>query len=225
MEKKEGKISASMMCSDLVHLKENIGIFERENIEYLHIDVMDGSFVPNLGLGRDYINGLRAMTNIPLDIHLMVESPEYKAEWLNITDKDMVSIHCESTVHINRALEKVKIFGCKTFLAINPATPIYVIEESLEYIDGVNVLMVNPGFAGQKMVHNCIKKVEKIKHYISEQGHPDLIIEVDGNISCENAKLLRMLGADIFVAGTSSIFEKEKIVSQDRIDLLRQAIK
>lgn len=223
MTKVSGEISASMMCADLMHLKDTISVFEQQKIEYLHIDIMDGKFVPNLGLGVDYVKSLRALTNIPMDIHLMVEAPEEKVDWLGITNKDQVSIHYESTVHVNRVLEKAHKYGCKVMLAINPATSIYAIEESLEYIDGINVLMVNPGFAGQKMVLSCVKKVEKIKRFLYEKDFPHLSIEVDGNISCESAKMLRSLGADTFVAGTSSIFERG-VVSKEKIKYLRQAI-
>lgn len=224
MKKTTGKISASMMCADLMHLKEDINIFEQKKIDYLHIDIMDGTFVPNLGLGVDYLQSLRELTEIPMDLHFMVESPEEKLDWLDISEKDQVSIHYESTIHVHRAIEKARKYGCRVMLAINPATPIYVVEESLEHIDGINILMVNPGFAGQQMVHNCIKKVEKMKQFLFKQGFSELEIEVDGNISCENAKLLRTLGADIFVAGTSSIFEKGRLVSVDKVELLRQAI-
>lgn len=224
MEKQHGKISASMMCSDLIHLKKNIEIFERTGIEYLHIDIMDGEFVPNFGLGVDYLHGLRELTDIPMDIHLMVNRPEDKLEWLNIQPADQVQIHYESTQHVQRTVERARRYGCKVMLAINPATPIYSTEEMLEYIDGVTVLTVNPGFAGQRIVHSCIKKTEKLKAFLVEMGFGDLDIEVDGNISVENAKILRAFGANIFVAGTSSIFPQRGILSEEKIILLREAV-
>jgi len=219
-----GKISASMMCANLINLKETIQLFEQCGIEYLHIDVMDGNFVPNFGLGIDYIRGLREMTSIPIDLHLMVEHPEEKLDWFGIQPRDSVSIHFESTVHIQRALEKIHAYGCQVMLAINPATPIYSIEEVLEYIDGINLLTVNPGFAGQKIVHSCIKKTERLKSYIVSAGFPKIKIEVDGNINYENAKILRQNGADIFVAGTSSIFSGTKEQMKENICKLRNAI-
>lgn len=220
----KGQISASMMCADLVHLDELVRIFEAEKIDYLHIDVMDGSFVPNYGLGIDYIRGLRELTNIPLDLHLMIDRPEEKLTWFNFRPTDCVSIHYESTVHVQRTVEKLKNYGCKILLAINPATPIYSIEEMLEYIDGVNVLLVNPGFAGQKIVHSCIKKVEKIRKYLGEAGYSDLSIEVDGNVSCERAQYFRTLGVNMFVAGTSSIFCGGFQAVQSNIGRLKAAI-
>lgn len=196
-----------MMCANLVDLKQTIAIFEKEKIEYLHIDVMDGEFVPNFGLGSDYIRGLRELTKIPLDIHMMVASPEYKFKWVGIQSTDTVSIHYESTPQIQRALDWLAEFGCRRFLAINPATPIYVLEEVLDYIDGINLLMVNPGFAGQKIVPSTIKKSERLVKFLRDRGKEDIEIEVDGNITFENAKILRNVGASMFVAGTSSVFK------------------
>ena len=204
---KKAKISASMMCADLVNLKDTIKLFEEEHIDYLHIDVMDGDFVPNFGLGSDYIRGLRELTDIPLDIHMMVTAPEYRFRWLKIKPTDMVSIHYESTTQIQRALDWLSEFGCQRFLAINPATPIYVLEEVLDYIDGINLLMVNPGFAGQKMVPSTMKKAEKLMAFLKENNKEDLKVEADGNISPASGKILHAIGAEIFVAGTSSIFQ------------------
>ncbi len=219
-----GMISASMMCADLLHLKETIRVFEEEKIEFLHIDVMDGEFVPNFGLGVDYIRGLRELTNIPLDLHLMVLNPEYKLQWIGIRESDIVSIHYESTYQVQRALDWLKPFGCKRFLAINPATPINNLEEVLDYIDGINLLMVNPGFAGQKMVPSTMKKAQKLVKFLTDVGREDITIEVDGNISPENAKTLKMIGANIFVAGSSSVFSGDFDCINKNINRLRNAI-
>lgn len=219
----KSKISASMMCADLVNLKETIAIFEQENIEYLHIDVMDGEFVPNFGLGVDYIRGLRDLTTIPLDMHLMIRNPEYKLQWIGIKEEDIVSIHYESTYQVQRVLDWLNPYNCKKFLAISPATPIYVLEEVLDYIDGINLLMVNPGFAGQRIVPSTIKKAEKLRDFLKDMGREDLIIEVDGNITPENGKKLRALGASIFVCGSSSIFMGDVKEYRDNIKNFREA--
>ena len=219
-----GKISASMMCADLVHLKETIKVFEEEAVDYLHIDVMDGEFVPNFGLGVDYIRGLRELTNIPLDLHLMILNPEYKLQWLGIKDTDIVSIHYESTYQVQRALDWLKPFGCKRFLAINPATPVYVLEEVLDYIDGINLLMVNPGFAGQNIVPSTIRKAEKLNNFLKEQDRNDIIVEVDGNITTHHAQVLHSLGASLFVAGSSSVFSGDKSDLRNNIEAFKTAI-
>lgn len=221
----KGKISASMMCSDLIDLKETLRIFEKEGVEYLHIDMMDGTFVPNFGLGVDYIRGLRKLTNIPLDLHLMIKDPEYKFQWIGIKETDIVSIHYESTFQVQRALDYLQPFGCKRFLAINPATPVYVLEEVLDYIDGINLLMVNPGFAGQKIVPSTMKKAEKVINLLNSSKHENVVVEVDGNITINNASILRQLGASIFVAGSSSIFTGNLCEYQNNIKALRNTIK
>jgi ribulose-phosphate 3-epimerase len=213
-----------MMCADLVNLKETISIFEMEGIEHLHIDVMDGEFVPNFGLGVDYIRGLRELTNIPLDLHLMIKDPEYKLQWIGIQKTDIVSIHYESTYQVQRALDWLEPFQCKRFLAVNPATPIYVLEEVLDYIDGINLLMVNPGFAGQRIVPGTLRKAERLQKFLRERGKDDLILEVDGNITPENGARLRTLGASIFVAGTSSVYRGKVEDYQHNIQELRAAI-
>lgn len=221
---RKSEISASMMCSNLVDLKETLEIFESEGVEHLHIDMMDGTFVPNFGLGVDYIRGLRELTDIPLDLHLMIKDPEYKLPWIGIKDTDIVSIHYESSFQVQRVLDWLLPYGCKRFLAINPATPVNVLEEVLDYIDGVNLLMVNPGFAGQKIVPSTMKKAEKVAKLLKDRGHDDIIIEVDGNITPENAFKLKRIGASIFVAGTSAIFKGNVAKFRENIVNFRKMI-
>lgn len=216
-------ISASMMCADLINIRETIKVFEEEKVEYLHIDVMDGEFVPNFGLGVDYIRALRELTQIPLDIHLMIRNPEYKLQWMGIRDTDIVSIHYESTYQVQRALDWLVPFGCKRFLAISPATPVYVLEEVLDYIDGINLLMVNPGFAGQKMVPSTLYKAEKLIKLLRENKREKIILEVDGNITPENGHRLRRIGADIFVCGSSSIFRGDVSAYRENIRHFRES--
>ena len=221
----DSKISASMMCANLVDLRETIRIFEEEKVEYLHIDVMDGEFVPNFGLGVDYIRGLRELTSIPLDLHLMIKNPEYKLQWIGIKKTDIVSIHYESTYQVQRALDWLAPYGCKRYLAINPATPVYVLEEVLDYVDGINLLMVNPGFSGQKIVPSTLKKAEKLKKLLVEHGKENITLEVDGNITPENGHKLREIGASIFVCGTSSVFKGGISCYEDNIGRFRDAIR
>lgn len=218
-------ISASMMCSDLIDLRETIDIFERNGVERLHIDMMDGNFVPNFGLGVDYVRGLRKLTKIPLDLHLMIKDPEYKLQWIGIKETDIVSIHYESSFQVQRVLDWLKPFGCKRFLAINPATPVSSLEEVLDYIDGINLLMVNPGFAGQKIVPSTMKKAEKVVQLLKDAGREDIIVEVDGNITPENAKKLRAIGASMFVCGTSAIFKGDVKKYEENIFEIKKCIK
>ena len=214
-----------MMCANLVDLRETIRVFEEEKVEFLHIDVMDGEFVPNFGLGVDYIRGLRELTSIPLDLHLMIKNPEYKLQWIGIKETDIVSIHYESTYQVQRALDWLAPYGCKRYLAINPATPVYVLEEVLDYVDGINLLMVNPGFSGQKIVPSTLKKAEKLKRLLVEHGKENITLEVDGNITPENGHKLREIGASIFVCGTSSVFKGGISCYEDNIGRFRDAIR
>ena len=214
-----------MMCSDLIDLKETLSVFEEECVEYLHIDMMDGAFVPNFGLGVDYIRGIRKLTNIPLDLHLMIKDPEYKFQWIGIKETDIVSIHYESTFQVQRALDYLQPSGCKRFLAINPATPVYSLEEVLEYIDGINLLMVNPGFAGQKIVPSTIKKAQRVIDFLRTEGKENIAVEVDGNITPENGRKLKDIGADIFVCGSSSIFKGDVNKYKENIEVFRNFVK
>lgn len=219
------EISASMMCADLVNLKETLRIFEEEHVEHLHIDMMDGTFVPNFGLGVDYVRSLRELTAIPLDLHLMIKDPEYKYSWIGIQPTDTVSIHYESTFQVQRALDYLEPYGCKRFLAINPATPVNALEEVLDYIDGINLLMVNPGFAGQKIVPSTMRKAAKVMDLLRREGKDDrLTVEVDGNITPDNGQRLRAIGASMFVCGTSAIFRGDVRQYRDNIRTFRQHV-
>lgn len=208
---RQGKISASMMCANPFYLRETLNILEQEKVEYLHQDIMDGKFVPNLGMGLDNLKALRECTKIPFDFHLMVLEPDAIIPLLGLKENDIVSIHYESTFQVQRTLENAKKYGAKVFLAVNPATALYNLEEVIHYIDGINLLTVNPGFAGQKIVQSSFKKAEKLQQFLKEHDREHLDIEVDGNITFENAEKLRAYGANIFVAGTSSIFQKDGV--------------
>jgi ribulose-phosphate 3-epimerase len=218
------KISPSMMCADIGRLESVLREFEAAGIEYLHIDVMDGAFVPSFTLGTDYVRQLKKMTDIPLDVHLMIEKPENKIGWFDIGPGDYVSVHCESTPHIHRAVERIRAAGAKPMLAVNPGTPIGMAESLLGEIDAVLVMTVDPGFAGQKMAGGSIKKIQAVKKWLTENGYEHIEIEVDGNVSFENAVLMRKAGADIFVAGTSSIFTSE-MPMRDAMEKLRNVLK
>ena len=185
---------------------------------------MDGAFVPNFTLGTDFIKALKKRTRIPLDIHLMINDPEAKLDWFEFGEGDYVGVHAESTKHLHKAISAIKARGAKAMVVLNPATPISAIECVLDDIDAVLVMTVNPGFAGQKMIPSTLKKIRALRDYLDENGYSHVEIEVDGNVSFENAKLMNEAGANIFVAGTSSIFAKDGSVFENT-EKLRNIIK
>lgn len=211
------------MCADIFHLAETIKIFEEHKIDYLHIDVMDGSFVPNLMLGTDIIRQIRRAASIPLDIHLMIEEPDEKLEWFEPRPGDYVSIHSETTRHLQRVLAKIRAMGAKPMVAINPATPISHIEEVFHDVDAVLIMTVNPGYAGQKLVPQTLTKIKRLRSLLDERGFNNVEIEADGNITLENALKMREAGANIFVAGTSFLFRSGRI--EDHIELFHQNVR
>lgn len=200
-------ISVSMMCVSIEQTLDYLAAFEKNGVEYLHIDIMDGEFVPNITLGTDYVKQLRKLTSIPFDFHFMVTEPEEKMKWYDIRENDYVAVHYESTRHIDKCMQYIKSLGAKPILALNPGTPVCVIEEVLDYLDGVLVMSVNPGFAGQKLIPGTLEKVKRVRSFLDERGRQDVIIESDGNMSNENVKLAYRAGSRIFVAGTSSIIK------------------
>ncbi len=219
----EGKISPSIMCADFRHIEETINKLEGAGVEYLHFDIMDGNFVPNFTLGPDFMKSIRDITDIPFDIHLMVQQPLNHLDLFDIRPGDIVSVHHESTVHLQRTLQKIKDLGARASVALNPASPIYWIEDVLDDIEVVLIMTVNPGFARQALVPATLKKISNMKKYLEENCYGHILIEVDGNVSCENARLMRSAGADIFVAGTSSVFMKDTDMTQ-AIERLRKCI-
>lgn len=209
------KIAPSMMCADIGELKKMLEIFESSGIDYLHIDIMDGIFVPNFTLGTDYCKKLRTLTKIPLDIHLMIEKPEDKIAWFEPQPNEYVSVHFESTPHIRRALDRIKATGAKPMLALNPATPLCCLDEVCDIIDAVLIMTVNPGYAGQRALPSAISKIARAREYLDRQGFGNIKIEVDGNVSFENVGKMYEFGADIFVAGSSSVFSTENTLAQN----------
>ncbi len=207
-------LSASLMCADLTRLQDSISELENADIDYLHIDIMDGSFVPNITLGFDLVNAIKSITDIPLDIHMMVNEPSRFIDRMKLDEHDYLCVHYEADNHIQRTLAQIRDKGCKTGVAINPQTPPNSLQYLTEYIDMALVMTVSPGFAGQKLFAGAQRKVEKTRELLDSWGCSHIPIEVDGNISFENGSSLSRCGADIFVLGTSSLFVKGKDIKQ-----------
>lgn len=201
-------LAPSMMCMDLARTEQTLSTFEAQGVDYLHMDIMDGNFVPNYALGTDFCAQMRRLTGIPLDLHLMIERPDCKLDRFAIQPGEIVSVHWESTPHVPRVLSSIREQGAKAFLAINPATPVEVLEHLVEGIDGVLVMTVNPGFAGQPMYPSALRKIRQTRQFLDAHGREEAIIEVDGNVSFDHAGAMRQAGANMFVAGSSSVFHK-----------------
>ena len=221
---KDSIIAPSMMCIDYSQVTQTLRTFEKNGIGYLHIDIMDGEFVPNYTLGTDFCRRMGEMSTIPLDIHLMVNRPDLKLSYFKFRPCDYVSVHYESTPHIQRALQTIRDMGAKPMLALCPATPIDVLDYVAEVIDGVLIMTVNPGFAGQKLIPSTLQKIKDARMLLDSKGFENVDIEVDGNVNYENALKMRAMGANIFVGGTSSVFSKEASI-EENIAKMKQAIK
>lgn len=202
-------LAPSIMClSQWTDVRDTLSRLVQCGVGLIHVDVMDGQFVPNLMLGTDSIRQLRQLTEIPLDIHLMIEEPDRKLGWFDIQHGEFVSVHAESTRHLQRTLARIRALGARPMVALNPGTPLCMVEDVLEDVDAVLLMTVNPGFAGQKLVPQTLDKIKRLRKMLDETGHNRVLIEVDGNVSFENAQMMRDAGADIFVCGTSSLFSK-----------------
>ncbi|MCS7192632.1 MAG: ribulose-phosphate 3-epimerase [Armatimonadetes bacterium] len=216
------KIFASMMCANWCNLERDIRELESAGIDGLHFDIMDGHFVPNLTMGFDVVRSLRQITQLPFDVHLMVEEPERYIDRFVEIGVQFISVHFESTYHVHRAIKQVKDAGVSAIVAINPATPPCVIDYLLEDVDGVLVMTVNPGFAGQKVVLSAVRKIADVKERIRRIGN-DAFIQVDGNVSFELAPTMIRNGANILVGGTSSVFVKGMSLSES-VKKIRQIV-
>lgn len=219
----KAKISPSMMCADFLALSSQLSQLAEAGAEYLHIDVMDGHFVPNLMMFDGMLRAMRSVTDIPFDWHFMVERPENMLGWFDVRAGDIVSVHAESTPHLFKAIQAIRERGALVSVALNPATPVSALSAVEEDIDGVLVMTVNPGFAGQKLIDAGLRKLSALRTHFDEAGRKEVFLEVDGNVSPENAVKMRRCGADLFVAGTSSIFRKDSSIAEG-MNRLRAAI-
>ena len=177
---------------------------EKAGADYIHIDVMDGHFVPNMTLGPPAVEALRKVTSLPLDVHLMIQNPDDLIEAFVEAGSDILTVHAEVCPHLHRTLTAIKKKGARAGVSINPATPLFLLEEVLEYADLALVMTVNPGFSGQEFIPSMIPKIERLRRWIDKEGW-SLELEVDGGIKVDNIGQVAKAGADVFVSG-SGIF-------------------
>lgn len=212
-------IAPSIMCADLCHLEESARRLEKLGIDLLHMDIMDAHFVPNMPLGLETLRQLRPKTSLPFDVHLMVENNDFFIREVAAIGVQMISVHAESSIHLDRTLSLIREQGILAGLALNPATPLSVMDYVLDKLDFILLMTVNPGYAGQKLVASALGKIEACRKYLDEKNRR-IPIEVDGNVSFENIPRMVASGADILVAGTSSLFHPEGSLRENYLKTL-----
>lgn len=196
------RISASILSSNFSQLGEEVKRVEKAGADLIHIDVMDGHFVPNITIGPLVVNSLRVKTELPLDVHLMVENPEWFIEAFRKAGSDILTVHQEACLHLHRVLTKIRELGAKAGVSVNPSTPISVLEPVLGIVDLVLVMSVNPGFSGQTFIPQVLPKIKALKDIQRREGY-NFWIEVDGGINKDTIKDAVSAGADTLVAGTA----------------------
>jgi ribulose-phosphate 3-epimerase len=211
------KIAPSILSADFSKLGEEILAVEQGGADYIHIDVMDGHFVPNITIGPLIVEAIRPITKLPLDVHLMIENPDQFVEAFVKAGADYITVHVEACRHLHRTIQSIKSYGIKAGVVLNPATPVESIQHIIGDIDMVLLMSVNPGFGGQKFIPEVLPKIRKVKEMAELKGI-DLEIEIDGGVNSETAKLCMDAGANVLVAG-SAIYNEEdyaKAISQIR---------
>ncbi len=199
-------IAPSLLSADFLHLGQEIKDIEKAGADILHLDIMDGHFVPNMTFGPFIVKQIKSAASVPLDVHLMIEKPQQWIKTYIDAGADFLTIHFETDPHLNRAVNEIKKHGKRAGVSINPSTHPMLLEYVLEYVDLVLVMSVNPGFGGQKFIENSVRKIEWLRDY-REKHRLNFFIEVDGGVNEGNIELLSKAGVDIFVAG-SAIFSK-----------------
>jgi len=196
------KIAPSLLSADFLRLEEEIKATEAAGADILHIDIMDGHFVPNLTIGPFIVESIRKVTSLPLDVHLMIEDPErYLGDFIT-AGADYLTVHYEASVHLHRTVQRIKEKGIQAGVSLNPATPLWNLDDILHDIDFVLIMSVNPGFGGQQFIHQAIEKIKTLKRLIYEKGL-STSVEVDGGVKLDNLSEIIAAGADILVMGSA----------------------
>lgn len=214
------KIAPSILAADYANFASELKRIEETSAEYVHIDIMDGQFVPNITFGADVMASMRKHSKLVFDCHLMVVNPERFVDAFAQAGADIMTIHAESTLHIHGALQKIKKAGMKAGVVINPGTPVSAIEPVLSLVDQVLIMTVNPGFGGQAFIPEMLEKVQKVAKIRDEKGY-DFDIEVDGGVDNKTIKACYQAGANVFVAG-SYLFKASDLTAQ--VETLRVAL-
>ncbi len=218
----KNRLSPSILAADFGALKEDMLLAEEAGAESFHFDIMDGHFVPNISYGADLVSGLRKNSQAFFDVHLMVDNPDFYFPIFKKAGADRISFHVEATAHVDRALQAIKELGMEAGLVLNPATPLFYLEEILPSCSYVLLMSVNPGFGGQKFIPYTLDKVERLRKMAEERG-VDLEIGIDGGVSVGNIQEIVEKGANFIVAGSSIFSKKDEI--KERVQAFHRFIK
>jgi len=202
MTARDAVIAPSILSADFANLGDEIAAVEDAGADWIHVDVMDGRFVPNITIGPLVVKAVRAATELPVDVHLMIESPERYIEAFAQAGANTISVHSEACPHLHRTIDQIRESGARAAVAINPATPASAVAEVLDLVDQVLVMTVNPGFGGQKFIETTLPKIVTLRGWIDERGLA-VALEVDGGIGPETIGRAAKAGADVFVAGNA----------------------
>lgn len=206
------RLAPSILSADFSRLGEQVKEIERAGAHFVHVDVMDGHFVPNISFGPAVMKSLVGQTKLPFDVHLMIESPDLYIEEFVTDQTEYITVHAEACPHMHRTVQHIKSLGMKAGISLNPSTPLAVLEYMLEEIDLVLIMSVNPGFGGQKFIPSSLEKIRRLKQ-MKEERNPGLMIEIDGGITLDNVKTVTNAGVELVVAG-SSVFGAPDIGSR-----------
>lgn len=212
------KVAPSILSANFAALGNEIKDVEKGGADCIHIDVMDGHFVPNITIGPLIVEAVRPVTDLPLDVHLMIEEPDRYIPTFAKAGADILSVHAEACPHLHRTMQLIKEQGVKAGVVLNPHTPVQVIEHVFDDLDLVLLMTVNPGFGGQKFIHSVLPKIKEVKRMADERGKKDLLIEVDGGVNKETAPIVIEAGANLLVAG-SAVYgqpDRKKAISEIR---------
>jgi ribulose-phosphate 3-epimerase len=208
-------LAPSILSADLLLLQEQIQLVEKNGADFIHVDIMDGHFVPNITFGPVIVSVLKRVTKLPLDVHLMISDPDKYTEHFATAGANYLTVHAEGNFHLHRTIQNIKSYGVKVGLALNPATPLYPIEPMLGEIDLVLAMTVNPGFGGQKFIDLVLNKISDLAE-IKRKNNLKFLIEVDGGINTETAATVVEAGAEVLVAG-DAVFGQQDIAASCRI--------